>query len=979
MWGAHDRFAPVGALFGRERELSVARRRLDAALGGAGSVLLVSGEPGIGKSALARSIADAGCSAGMRVACGRAWEVGGAPAYWPWNQALSDIGLELGALLGDASGEMAQAHRLVAFDRVARALRKIASEQPLVLVLDDLHAADRASIELLVFLARTIASARVLVVVTTREVELTSKADVAELVGKIAREGEHLALRRLDEGALSEWLVSVGQAASVRDVLRVTDGNPLFVAEALRLGIAQFHRVSGGGVAAVIAEHLTRLPERTRAVLAAAAVIGRDAPMHEVARVVDAPLEEVEAHAHEAVRAGVLAPGDRVLFSHVLLRDALYASIEPSRRRTLHARVAEHAAAPELAAHHLLEARADAARVIPIVVAAADAAMRRHAVESALELVARARELVDDRSSLALDLIVAEADMRAGRVEDARARCVACADRAIELGDAAALARAALTYGLELISGRVDPVMIRLLERALALLGEEPSDTRARVLARLAAAKTPPRSDDEAAEAIAMARTAMTLARASRDPLTLLYCMRFAASAFGPAIDTPERHAFIEELMSLARQRNDELGMAQTWGFYCAHLAETGRLDEAEREVVAYAELMERLPLPAMKWRVYATRASLAAFKGSFAEARALGETMRRIAREHGAGPGLFAWALLQLSLASCQRDVSALAAVDTELLAIVSAVPNFAPWAAMIHALLGRREQARAALEPVLRFPRGFPWLIAGGEAATILGDPDIAKGLYEALLPERMRGRFFWGPAGVFPLGPTSRVLGELAHLAGRDDEARTHLDEAEAQCRSVGAVPLLELTLRARERLKTRPNPPSTALTLTREGDVWLVSSSDGARARIKHGKGLEYLEQLVANANRALHVLSLVGADDGDAGPMLDERAKASYRGRVSDLEDALAEAERNGDAGRAARARDELDALADELARAVGLGGRDRLAASNAERARINVQRRLKDVIKRIHAEEPRLARYLEATIRTGTYCGYFPV
>jgi non-specific serine/threonine protein kinase len=117
---------------------------------------------------------------------------------------------------------------------------------------------------------------------------------------------------------------------------------------------------------------------------------------------------------------------------------------------------------------------------------------------------------------------------------------------------------------------------------------------------------------------------------------------------------------------------------------------------------------------------------------------------------------------------------------------------------------------------------------------------------------------------------------------------------------------------------------------------------------------------------------------VGAEHvtGDAGPLLDAQAKAAYRGRLDDLRDELAEAERFADAPRARRAQEEIEAIAGQLAGAVGLGGRDRRAASDVERARINVQRRLKDAIDRIGAEDAALGRYLAAAVKTGIYCVY---
>jgi hypothetical protein len=114
------------------------------------------------------------------------------------------------------------------------------------------------------------------------------------------------------------------------------------------------------------------------------------------------------------------------------------------------------------------------------------------------------------------------------------------------------------------------------------------------------------------------------------------------------------------------------------------------------------------------------------------------------------------------------------------------------------------------------------------------------------------------------------------------------------------------------------------------------------------------------------------------DPDDAGPGLDPEAKAAYRGRLEDLREELEEAESFNDPERAARAREEMEFLARELAGAVGLGGRDRKAASNAERARVAVTKAVRATLKRIGEMDSELGQELVATIRTGTFCSYEP-
>jgi tetratricopeptide (TPR) repeat protein len=181
--------------------------------------------------------------------------------------------------------------------------------------------------------------------------------------------------------------------------------------------------------------------------------------------------------------------------------------------------------------------------------------------------------------------------------------------------------------------------------------------------------------------------------------------------------------------------------------------------------------------------------------------------------------------------------------------------------------------------------------------------------------------------------------------------------------------------------------------------REGEYWSIAFA-GQGFRLKDVKGLHYLAYLLRNPGREFHVLDLAAAGQGtdaggpqarparedglrparlsDTGPVLDEQAKAAYRARLRELEEDLAEATSWADPVRAARARQEMQFLADELATAVGLGGRDRTTGSAAERARVNITRAIRAAMSRIRAHSPALAGHLDATIHTGTFCCYAP-
>ena len=221
-----------------------------------------------------------------------------------------------------------------------------------------------------------------------------------------------------------------------------------------------------------------------------------------------------------------------------------------------------------------------------------------------------------------------------------------------------------------------------------------------------------------------------------------------------------------------------------------------------------------------------------------------------------------------------------------------------------------------------------------------------------------------------------------GGSEHQAGLElHAARTTLDRIEA----VHAADREERVQAATDRNVFR-----------REGDYWSVVYGE-RMVRVRDLKGMRYLARLLADPGREFHVLDLVAAETGnvgqraispagglspkglgDAGELLDERAKAAYRRRLEEIEDDLDQARAFGDPERAAQADAERDFLVQELSRAVGLGGRDRRASSASERARAGVTRAIRQAIARIGEHHPQLGDHLDRAIRTGTYCAYLP-
>jgi tetratricopeptide (TPR) repeat protein len=185
--------------------------------------------------------------------------------------------------------------------------------------------------------------------------------------------------------------------------------------------------------------------------------------------------------------------------------------------------------------------------------------------------------------------------------------------------------------------------------------------------------------------------------------------------------------------------------------------------------------------------------------------------------------------------------------------------------------------------------------------------------------------------------------------------------------------------------------------------KEGDYWAIAY-EGTEFRLKESVGLCYLAELLSHPGREFLAIDLVTTfhrdwtnlstppcgvtgEQGctvasphpmlkDAGPILDPQAKMAYRRRLADLREELKEAQGFNDLERASRMQEEIGFLRDELARALGLGGRDRKAASHVERARVSVTRAIRAAVRKIGRNNPALGRHLTATIKTGTFCCY---
>ena len=521
---------PEGAVIGRHTALTALDAALDHVLAqGTTRTVVVSGEPGIGKTRVVTQLARTAADRGARVLWGRCHEADVSPAYWPWVPVVRELA---GPRPADAvrallsPGEMPMSSdpgsaALRTYDAVTRLLATAAREGPVVLVLEDVHWADAASLQLLSFAAEALAGAPVLLVATSRILTDPPEALRVCLAALARQSATRIALKGL---APAEVQALVGQLTGVtadEELAAVlterTDGNPFFVIELVRLLAAEERLHAAGaravevpdGVGDVLRLRLARLDDDVRQLLCTAAVAGRsfdlDLLVQASGRSVDDVLDLLDAAvASHTIEEASSAGSYR--FVHALVRETLYGSLTVTRRGLLHARLAELLEprltddpdlVVEVAHHCVLGAALRPSLVEPAVrhsMAAARVAEARGALDQALvhweeALDAESRDATDPRRRYDVLLGLGRARYRRGDVAGSRTALTDAVAIGRSLGDPTLMAEAATSFRGAGVwhwreFGTSDPAMVAVLEECLQAL--PPGPLRARVQVSLA-------------------------------------------------------------------------------------------------------------------------------------------------------------------------------------------------------------------------------------------------------------------------------------------------------------------------------------------------------------------------------------------------------------------------------------------------------------------------------------------------------------
>jgi DNA-binding CsgD family transcriptional regulator len=417
------------ALVGRDRELAILRAQLTAARASRGSLVLIGGEAGIGKTTLAEALCREAEEAGALVLIGRCYDLTETPPYGPWVDLFGRYrpvngDPPLPAAFARRGSIGAVASQATLFQHVLDFLAALAAQRPVVLLLDDAHWMDAASLDLLRVLARSLAPFPLLLLVAYRSDELTHHHPLGQLIPLLVHEtsATRLALRPLDEADIRA-LIAERYRLTDPDADRLvgfvhgrTEGNALFVGEVLRdIEEAGTLRADGEGwrlddlaasavpalLRQVIDGRVARLDAESQRLLTVAAVIGHKVPLavwEAVAGREEAAVLACVERAEEARLLTALPDGARVQFAHALVREAVYERVQPTRRRHLHRAVADALIAmqnpdPDAVAHHL--ERAGDARAAEWLVRAGERAERADAWLTAAERYGAANRLME--------------------------------------------------------------------------------------------------------------------------------------------------------------------------------------------------------------------------------------------------------------------------------------------------------------------------------------------------------------------------------------------------------------------------------------------------------------------------------------------------------------------------------------------------------------------------------------------------------
>ena len=855
--GSHALDSLAGGVFvGRQRETGELKACLEDALSGRGRMVTLVGEPGRGKTRTAQELATYAGLRQAQVLWGRCYEGEGAPPYWPWVQAIrsyvrdvdpeqlrSEMGAgaaDIGQVVSDLADRLPgleappqlepEQARFRLFDSITDFLKSAGRRQPLVLVLDDLHWADHPSLLLLEFVAKELGNARLMVIGTYRDVELSRQHPLSQSLRELTRSAaggfQRVLLRGLGQEDVGRFIELVSgitpPTEMVEAVHRQTEGNPLFVTEVVRLLVQEGELTQEKvgqrdswsvripeGVREVIGRRLGRLSDRCNEALTIASVVGREFTVDQLSPLIeDISEERLLEVLEEALSARVIEELPRAVgryqFTHALIQETLAGELSATRKIRLHARIAESleelygddapAHSAELA-QHLFESQTvlGTEKLIRYSLLAGQRGLAANASEEALVYFQQGltaagvspsgSQPAPDEQAAALLFGLARAQTGAGQEREAWTSLAASFDHYLEIGDVAQ-AVALAEYPLFHVNGLEEPT--RFVSQALALV---PSDSleAGRLLSRLGLLLNLETGDYEGASEII--NRALAIAQRENDgPLE----MRTLAAASDADFYRLRWSAVLEKsvrVIELAQRANDL--HSETWSHWLAAFAllSLGRSEEAMSQATTMLQLAEKLHNRSFLNSALWINAALGQAQGNWQVARDIYD------RELVQSSDFFAFpascTLLEYELGDSSQGEAHLRRC-LEIMRESQPGPNMeyafpalvVPLAARITGDSNRLEFARETGELVIDSPSAMAFFAAIartglGLLAVLREDAGAAEEHY-TILREYQGSRF---PQG---LTVGDRVLGLLAQTIGSLDQAMSHFEDSLAFCR-------------------------------------------------------------------------------------------------------------------------------------------------------------------------------------------------
>ena len=850
---------------GRRQETDAFRTALQQLSARRGSLLMLTGAPGVGKTRTAKRFSTLAEADGIDVFWGVCREQAGMPPYWPWSECLRALlralppeerealcagdAEQLAAFLPELSaqakrpdyeglGSVAEESRFPIYDSLLRLLERRAGANRLMIVIDNLHLADTPSLRILEFIAPELESHGIIFVGTYRDIELSRSHPLSETLGRLVSQSGFRRIRlgglEADEVAtfaenLCGHAVPAGLIAAIH---RQTEGNPFYVGEVVRhliecnyLGADRAAPLPESvmvpeGVREAIGQRLNRLSERSNALLANAAILGREFAISELTALAsDFPEPELNAALEEAAAARIIETDTGQIglfrFSHALIRETVYDETPATLRIRLHARAADVIEAagandtPETLArlaHHSFQGQliAGTDKVVAYARRAAGHATKIKAYEDAahyLELAIDCLEMsarTPTRERCELRLLLGVARHRAGEIFPALDACRTVTAEAEMLGETQLFAEAALAFERTRFSpGLPGHESAELLARALDRVGRDDPQRRSLLLGARAHALSFTENDGEAP---ALARESVRLARAHGDKRHLRRVLHDAWLAFRRRIDyADERLEYNREQLKLAVEIGDPEMIADAHAQMHTGLLEIGAMREFEASLTEFERLTRQLRQPHFVFQCAFIATMRALLIGDFERAAALAER----ALKHGAQvQGSDADGLYAMQVFAIYRELGRLPEIAPLLDTILNDADDGALWQpglALVKAELGDLDTAGRLLRDLAA--GGFSALHNDELRLTSLAfladvcgmvrDKAAAGGLLEQLSP--YAGRNIVLGAGILCLGPADRVLGVLAGVLGRWDVAEQHFEQALNMCANLGGAPL------------------------------------------------------------------------------------------------------------------------------------------------------------------------------------------